>query len=115
MPTDSALKHLKGKTKPYKVADRNGMYAFVAVKETISFRYDYRVNGRGETLMIGKYDRDGISLAAAREKCLDARRAMREGHSPAQERRREKRRLRASKRHCHVKHFYMHRLNLKSI
>ncbi len=97
MLTDSALKHLKGKAKPYKVADRDGMYAFVTTTGTISFRYDYRINGRRETLVIGRYGRDGISLATAREKCLDARRAVREGLSPAQERRREKQRLRESK------------------
>ena len=77
MLTDSALKHLKGKAKRYKVTDRDGMYAFIMTTGVISFRYDYRINGRRETLVIGKYGRDGISLAAAREKCLDARRAVR--------------------------------------
>jgi len=57
----------------------------------------YRINGRRETLVIGKYGRDGISLAIAREKCLDARRMVREGVSPAQERRREKRKLKQAK------------------
>ena len=73
MLTDSALKHLKGKAKPYKITDRDGMYAYITTKGTISFRYDYRINGRRETQVIGKYGRDGISLAAACEKCLDAR------------------------------------------
>lgn len=40
----------------------------------ISFRLDYRLNGRRETVYLGKYGRDGISLALARERCLDARR-----------------------------------------
>ncbi len=97
MLTDAALKHLKGRAKPYKVTDRDGTYAYVSTTGAISFRYDYRLNGRRETLVIGRYGRDGISLVAAWEKCIDARRAVREGRSPAQERQREKRRLREAK------------------
>ena len=41
--------------------------------------------------------RDGISLARAREKCIDARRAIGEGRSPAIEKQREKRRLKEAK------------------
>ena len=47
--------------------------------------------------MIGRYGRDGISLAAAREKYIDARRAVKDGRSPAQDRQREKRRLKEAK------------------
>ena len=54
MLTDVALKNLKPKGKPYKVADRDGMYAHVAASGTITFRYDYRLNRRRETLVIGK-------------------------------------------------------------
>ena len=35
MFTDAALKHLKLKDKPYKVADRDGMYAIVSTGGTI--------------------------------------------------------------------------------
>lgn len=97
MLTDSEIKHLKGKAKPYKVSDRDGMYAFVSTTGTVSFRYDYRINGRRETLVIGKYGRDGISLSAARERCLDARHMVREGISPAKERQREKQKLREAR------------------
>jgi hypothetical protein len=54
--------------------------------------YNYRINGRRETLTIGRYGPDGLSLARAREKCIDAKRAVSEGQSPAQEKQREKRR-----------------------
>ncbi len=73
------------------------MYVYVSTTGSLSFRYDYRINGGRETLVIGKYGHDGISLAAAPEKCIDARRAVREGRWPAQERQREKRRLKAAK------------------
>lgn len=91
--TDAAIKRLKPKGKDYKVSDRDGMYVVVKLSGLIVFRYDYRLNGRRETLTIGRYGADGVSLARAREKCLEARRAVVEGQSPAQEKQREKRRL----------------------
>ena len=66
------------KDKIYKVADRDGMYVRVMPSGAISFRLDYRLNGRRETIYLGKYGRDGISLARARKKCIDARRAISE-------------------------------------
>lgn len=63
----------------------------------VSFRIDYRLNGRRETVYLGKYGPDGISLARARELCIDARRAVSEGRSPAIEKQREKRRLKEAK------------------
>ncbi|TPK62097.1 DUF4102 domain-containing protein [Mesorhizobium sp. B2-4-15] len=97
MLTDAAFKALKPKDKIYKIADRDGMYVRVMPSGAISFRLDYRLNGRRETVYLGRYGRDGISLARAREKCLDAKREVREGRSPAIEKQREKRRLKEAK------------------
>src|SRR5579871_325516 len=93
MLTDTALKHLKPKEKIYKVTDRDGMYVLVKPSGTLSFRLDYRMNGRRETVTFGKYGPAGLSLARARELCIDAKRAISEGRSPAIEKQREKRRL----------------------
>ena len=93
MLTDAALKALKPKEKLYKVTDRDGMYVLVTPNGTLSFRLDYRLNGRRETVVFGKYGPTGLSLARAREKCIDAKRAISEGRSPAIEKQREKRRL----------------------
>lgn len=94
MLTDIALKNPKPKDKPYKVTDRDGIYAYVSPGGSISLRFDYRMNGRRETLTRGRYGPAGLSpLARAREKCIDARRAFAEGRSPAQEKQRDKRRL----------------------
>ena len=84
MLTDIAIKSLKSKDKPYKVADRDGLYVSVAPTGTKTFRYDYRVNGRRETLTIGRYGKYGITLAAAREKLIDAKKLVDEGvcHPP---------------------------------
>lgn len=97
MLTDTALRNLKPKSKPYKASDRDGMYVTVSTAGTIAFRYDYRLNGRRETLTIGRYGPAGISLAMAREKLLDVKRAVARGESPAHEKQREKRRLTAAK------------------
>ena len=97
MLTDVALKNLRAREKPYKVTDRDGMYAHVSPGGSISFRLGYRMHGRRETLTLGRYGPAGLSLARAREKCIDARRALAEGRSPAQEKQRDKRRLREAK------------------
>lgn len=93
MLTDTALKNLKSKDKTYKVTDRDGMYALIKPTGTIVFRLDYRLHGRRETLTLGQYGRDGITLSQARERCIEARKAVKAGQSPAQEKQREKRRL----------------------
>lgn len=98
MLTDTAIKALKAQKKLYKVSDRDGMYVVVQPSGAIVFRYDYRLNGRRETLTLGRYGPDGLSLARAREKLIDAKRAISEGRSPAQEKQHDKRRLKEAKR-----------------
>jgi integrase len=98
MLTDTAIKALKSQKKLYKVSDRDGMYVVVQPSGAIVFRYDYRLNGRRETLTLGRYGPDGLSLARAREKLIDAKRAISEGRSPAQEKQHDKRRLKEAKR-----------------
>ena len=73
------------------------MYAHVSTSGLVTFRLDYRLNGRRETVMLGRYSRDGLTLALARERCIDARRSVNDGKSPALEKQREKRRLRQAK------------------
>lgn len=98
MLTDTAIKALRSQKKLYKVSDRDGMYVVVQPSGAIVFRYDYRLNGRRETLTLGRYGPEGLSLARAREKLIDAKRAISEGRSPAQEKQHDKRRLKEAKR-----------------
>lgn len=83
MLTDTKLKNLKPQDKLYKVSDRDGLYVAVLTSGSVSFRYDYRINGRRETLVIGQYGCDGISLAEAREELIAAKKLLKAGHSPA--------------------------------
>lgn len=100
MLTDSKIKSLKPKDKLYKVADRDGLYVSVTPTGTVTFRYDYRINGRRETLTIGKYGADGINLSEAREKLMVARKLVSEGISPASQKRNERNKIRNADRFC---------------
>jgi integrase len=82
-----------------KRADRDGMYALLLDSGTVSFRFDYRLNGRRETLVIGRYDptlaakqtRSGdqlqfgmdVTLAEARLLLARARQQVQAGESPS--------------------------------
>ena len=95
--TDTKLKNLKPQDKLYKVADRDGLYVAVSPAGTITFRYDYRLNGRRETLTIGRYGPAGITLASAREALIEAKKDISTGKSPAKEKQRGKKQERAAK------------------
>lgn len=97
MLTDTKLKSLKPAEKQYKVADRDGMYVAVAPSGTITFRLDYRINGRRETLTLGRYGPAGLSLAEARGKAVEARRLIADGISPAVEKKRAKTEVRRAR------------------
>lgn len=51
MLTDTKLRNLKPRDKPYKIPDRDGLYVMVLETGKISFRYNYRINGRQETVV----------------------------------------------------------------
>ena len=99
MLTDMQLRALKPTGKIYKVADQQGLYVAVTRTGVVSFRFDYRVNGRRETLVIGKYDPTvgakkprelneldygmSLSLAEARLLMTRAHRSIEQGVSPS--------------------------------
>ena len=99
MLTDIKIKNLKPRARPYKVADRDGLYVTITPAGVASFRYDYRVNSRRETLTLGRYDESrarelprqlnaldygtSLSLAEARLLLTKARRCVEMGESPA--------------------------------
>lgn len=91
MLTDTKLKNLKPVDKPYKVADRDGLYVTVLPSGTISFRYNYTINKRQETLVLGKYGQ--LNLAEARDKLIEAKKSISSGSSPARMKAREKKKI----------------------
>ena len=107
MLTDAALKNLRPISKAYKSTDRDGLYAYISPGGAISFRYDYRFNGRRETLTLGRYGRGGLSLAQARERLFEIKRTIASGVSPALEKQRAKRRLQEARSFEHVAQRWM--------
>lgn len=93
MLTDTKLRNLKPQDKLYKVNDRDGLYVAITPAGTISFRYNYSVNGRQETITFGRYGAGGITLAEARERLIAAKRMLADGKSPAREKARNKARV----------------------
>jgi hypothetical protein len=85
MLTDTMLRNLKPKEKGYKVSDRDGLYVYVLTSGTISFRYNYAINGRQETLVLGRYSPGGLKLSEARELLIEAKKTIAAGRSPARQ------------------------------
>jgi integrase len=88
MLTDTKARQAKARSTPYKLADQGGLYLHVSVTGSKSWRYDYRLQGKRETLTIGKYP--DVSLADARELHAEARRQVAKGASPAKSKQAEK-------------------------
>ena len=55
--TETKLRELQPGERAYKVSDGgNGLYVVVSPSGSRSFRYDYRLSGRRETLTIGRHE-----------------------------------------------------------
>lgn len=91
MLTDTKLRNLKPTGKLYKVPDRDGLYVAVTEAGSISFRYNYTISGRQETLTFGRYG--VMTLAEAREQLAEAKKMIAAGKSPAKEKARAKARV----------------------
>ncbi|WP_083398521.1 Arm DNA-binding domain-containing protein [Nitrosomonas communis] len=76
------------------LTDRDGLYVTVLTTGTVSFRYNYRINDRQETLVLGRYGQDGITLSEARELLIEAKKRISEDKSPSRRASWEKQRSR---------------------
>lgn len=63
----------------------DGLYVYVLASGTLSFRYNYSINGRQETLVLGRYGPDGIKLGEARQLVTEAEKTLTAGRSPARQ------------------------------
>ena len=72
--TDTRLRALKPKDKPYKVTDERGLYVEVTPTGSKLWRFRYRIGGAQKKLCIGSYP--DISLKQARDAAYEARRAV---------------------------------------
>ncbi|MCF8104359.1 MAG: tyrosine-type recombinase/integrase [Desulfohalobiaceae bacterium] len=79
---DVKIKALKPGDKPYRVADSEGLYLEVTTTGSKLWRLKYRFGNKQKTLALGKYPE--ITLAAARDKKIIAKRQLAEGIDPNQ-------------------------------
>jgi integrase len=78
----------KPKTKPYRLADGQGLVLVVQTTGSKLWRFRYRYGGLQKTLHLGPWP--GTSLADARDKCREARKAIVDGLDPVLEKKRAK-------------------------
>ena len=71
--TDTALKALKPRERPYTVADARGLYVEVFPTGGVVWRFRYRLKGKAEKLTLGKYP--ALTLKNARVKRDEAAQA----------------------------------------
>src|SRR3546814_7557747 len=81
--TDTRLRALKPKDKPYKVTDERGLYVEVTPTGGKLWRFRYRIGGAQKKLCIGSYP--DISLKQARDEAYEARRAVASGGDRSEE------------------------------
>lgn len=86
--TATAIKNAKPKEKPYKLYDEKGLHLQVNPSGSKLWRQKYRFAGKQKTLALGIYP--DVSLANAREKRDEARRALADGIDPGEVRKVEK-------------------------
>lgn len=82
--SDTAVRSIKVKEKPFKRMDRDGLYLFVKKTKAGTgkyWRFDYSFNKKRKTLSVGKYPI--ISLSEARERLLEAKQLLEQGIDPS--------------------------------
>ena len=87
--TDTAIRNTKPKPKEFKLSDGGGLHLLVRPNGSKLWRFRYKFNGRESMLGLGAYEMgspDHVPLALARERCIEARRALKDGRNPSKER-----------------------------
>lgn len=80
MLTDLMIKALKPAEKPFKKADRDGLYIYVTPAGGKHWRMKFRHGRKEQRLSFGAYPE--VTLAAARDKCRAARQQLRDKINP---------------------------------
>lgn len=79
--SDTACRNAKGRDRPYKLSDSNGLYLLVNPNGSRLWRQKYRYQGREKSLAFGSYP--VVALADARLKSAEARKALQDGLDPS--------------------------------
>lgn len=87
--TDLAVKQMEAREKQYAVSGGDGLRLLIKPNGTKAWRYNYRYGGKQKTLALGVYPK--VSLKEARLSLEDAKKLLRKGIDPSQEKQRKKR------------------------
>ncbi len=87
--TDTAIRKAKPQEKPFKISDSGGLYLLVQPSGSKWWRYKYRFAGKEKLLALGSYPE--TSLAEARERHFQAKKALAAGSDPGEAKRHAKR------------------------
>jgi len=82
--TDTVIRNIKPKSKPFKLFDGDGLYLEVAPAGGKWWRLKYRLNRKEKRLSLGVYP--DISLKDAREHCHEMRKLLANGIDPSEHR-----------------------------
>ncbi len=80
--SDAKIRSLTSSEKPFKVADFDGLYLFVKVSGSKSWRFKYRIGGKEKLMVFGNYP--SIGLAQARSARDAARSQVANGLDPSE-------------------------------
>ncbi len=86
--TESAVKKAEPKTKQFKLSDGGGLYLLVHSNGSKYWRFDFRFDGKQKSSSLGVWPE--VSLAVARTKRDQAKRKIKEGVNPIQEKKEKK-------------------------
>lgn len=92
--TEEQIAGLAPRDRPYKISDGHGLYLLVEPTGKKRWRMDFRLRGRQNTLAFGIYP--DLSLADARQQCIDAHRLIRDGIDPVEWKRQQRRQAQAA-------------------
>ncbi len=81
MLSDTKLRALKPRAKPYKVSDSEGLFVLVTPNGSRLWRCAYRFDGKQKLLTFGKYP--DVSLSDARDKLREAKKVLARDEDPA--------------------------------
>jgi hypothetical protein len=87
--TDAKARNAKPRSKPYKIADGEGLFLVVAPTGSKYWRLKYFFSGKEKLLALGVYP--GITLADARERRAQARKVLAAGNDPGEAKKEAKR------------------------
>lgn len=86
---DAKLKAAKPRAKPYKLGDKDGLYALVSPAGGVSWRFNFMLGGRQKTLTLGRWPT--ISIKEARRRLTVAKAQLSDGNDPAAAKQQRKR------------------------